>query len=408
MFVSASAGNDGPTPDTVMHRGGWVTTVAASNTDRFFLSQVTLSADGGANLNLTGASITHGVSVPAPVVLAQNFGDELCGNSFPIGTFTGQIVVCKRGGNARVEKGFNVKAGGAGGMLLYNPDLQGLLVDNHFLPAVHLENDAGAALLAFLSAHTGVTATFPAGAATTVQGDVMAAFSSRGGPLQTFGINKPDITAPGIQILAGHTPQPDQVAAGPAGELFQTIQGTSMSSPHVAGAAALLRALHPTWSPGQIKSALMTTAKTSGGVKEDGTTPMDPFDAGSGRIDLSRAGDPGLTFNVRALSYLLRASRLWTVNYPSLFVPALSGILTVRRTAHSELSEPSVWDVQVLAPSDLQVDVPATLSVPASGNKTFRITVDATAVPAGEVRHGMLSLLSGDRLVQLPITIVRR
>jgi len=408
VFVAASAGNDGPTPDTVMHRGGWVTTVAASNTDRFFLSQVTLTADGGASLNLTGASVTHGISVPTPVVLAQNFGDELCGNSFPAGTFTGQIVVCKRGGNARVEKGFNVKAGGAGGMLLYNPELQGLLVDNHFLPAVHLENDTGAALLAFLSGHIGVTATFPAGAATSVQGDVMAAFSSRGGPRQPFGISKPDVTAPGVQILAGHTPQPDDALNGPAGELFRTIQGTSMSSPHVAGAAALLRALHPTWSPGQIKSALMTSANTLGVFKEDGITPMDPFDAGSGRIDLSRAGDPGLTFNARALSYLLRASRLWTVNYPSLFVPALSGTLTVRRTAHSELSEPGLWDLQVSAPSDLQVDVPATLTVPAGGNKTFRITVNATAVPSGEVRHAMLRLMSGERLVQFPITIVRR
>ncbi|MBA3280306.1 MAG: S8 family serine peptidase, partial [Geodermatophilaceae bacterium] len=87
--------------------------------------------------------------------------------------------------------------------------------------------------------------------------------------------------------------------SGPPGQLFQAIAGTSMSSPHVAGSAALLVALHPDWTPGQIKSALMTTATTAV-VKEDTTTPADPFDFGAGRIDLTRAGDPGLTFYERA------------------------------------------------------------------------------------------------------------
>ena len=87
----------------------------------------------------------------------------------------------------------------------------------------------------------------------------MAAFSSRGPGGDWL---KPDITAPGVQILAGHTPTPETVVEGPPGQLFQAIAGTSMSSPHIAGSAALLFALHPDWSPGQVKSALMTTAKT--------------------------------------------------------------------------------------------------------------------------------------------------
>ena len=84
----------------------------------------------------------------------------------------------------------------------------------------------------------------------------MAAFSSRG-PAGNF--IKPDVTAPGVQILAGHTPTPESIRRRPArASYFQAIAGTSMSSPHVAGAALLVRAAHPSWTPGQVKSALMT------------------------------------------------------------------------------------------------------------------------------------------------------
>ena len=87
----------------------------------------------------------------------------------------------------------------------------------------------------------------------------MSAFSSRS-PAGNF--IKPDITAPGVQILAGHTPTPESPLQGPPDQYFQAISGTSMSSPHIAGSAILLAALHPDWTPGQIKSAMMTTATT--------------------------------------------------------------------------------------------------------------------------------------------------
>ena len=211
--------------------------------------------------------MTAGISTATPIVIAADapFNDPLCQDSPADGAFAGAVVVCERGVNARVEKSFNVQQRGAVGMILYNPALQGTATDNHFVPTVHLENDAGASLLAFLAAHSGETATFTAGLAKTVQGDVMAAFSSRGGPGQTLGISKPDVTAPGVQILAGQTPAPATILGGPSGELFMAINGTSMSSPHVAGAAALLAALHPDWTPGQIKSALMLTATSNRG-----------------------------------------------------------------------------------------------------------------------------------------------
>lgn len=414
VFVSASAGNAGPGADTTDHREPWVTTVAASTTDRAFVSTITLSASDGTTMTLTGTSITSGIITPTNVVMAADVdglpdGDPnegLCATAFPAGTFNGEIVVCKRGVAGRVQKGYNVLQGGAGGMILYNPVLADTESDNHFLPAVHLA--VGTSLLNFMANHTGVQASFTDGMPEQAQGDVMAAFSSRGGPGQNLGISKPDVTAPGVQILAGHTPHSVDIATGPQGELFQAIAGTSMSSPHVAGAGALLKALHPNWTPGQIKSALMTTAKTDGVTKEDETTPANAFDYGSGRINLDFAGDPGLTFDASAQEYLDKATHLWDSNYPSLYVPTLAGKLTVQRTVHSLFSTRSFWTLSVDAPDDLTVTVPGSLWLAGGGSASFDISVDASMVPVGQTRMAMLTLTSGDYENHFPITIVRK
>jgi subtilisin family serine protease len=338
VHVAASAGNEGPGPDTVNHRGPWVNTVAASTQKREFQSTLTLSG-GGATETLTGASITQGAG-PAPVVLssAAPYSNVLCDAPAPAGTFTGKIVACQRGGNARVEKGFNVLQGGAVGMILYNPPgVTDVETDNHWLPTVHLNDGPGATLVAFLEAHPDATAQFTAGQKAQGRGDVMATFSSRGPGGDWL---KPDITAPGVQILAGHTPTPDPelIELGPPGQLFQAIAGTSMSSPHIAGSAALLFALHPDWSPGQVKSALMTTAKTAGVVKEDGTTPADPFDFGGGRVNLNVAGNPGLTFDESAGDYAAAAVNTLgrvDLNTPSVNAPVMPGRLTTSRVAEN-------------------------------------------------------------------------
>ena len=103
------------------------------------------------------------------------------------------------------EKGYNVLQGGAVGMILYNQaaNVTDLETDNHYLPATHVQYADGQALLSFLSANTNVQATLTGGAKVSAKGDVMASFSSRGGPGQTLGVSKPDVTAPGVQILAG-------------------------------------------------------------------------------------------------------------------------------------------------------------------------------------------------------------
>ncbi|CAN5467459.1 S8 family serine peptidase [soil metagenome] len=406
IFVAASAGNSGPGLDTTDHRGPWVTTVAASTSNRAFVSTVNLTASNGDTLKLKGSSIMGGINTPTPVVISP---DPVCGPQ-PAGTFTGKIVICTRGagGLGRVAKGFNVKQAGGVGMFLRNPTVQDTETDNHFLPAVHLDAPDGDKLIAFVNAHTGVTATFTPGVKASAQGDIMAAFSSRGGPGQTLGVSKPDVTAPGVQILAGASPLHVGQAEGPNGELFQAIAGTSMSSPHVAGAGALLKALHPNWTPGQIKSALMTTATYKKVVKEDGKTPATSFEYGSGRIDLSAAGDPGITFDASKADYEALQATLWNANYPSFYHPGLPGAITVKRTAKDVLGKKTEWELKVKTDKDdWQIIVPDKIKVPANGQTDFNITVDARNVPLGQVRQGMITLTSDKSTLHFPVTFVR-
>jgi subtilisin family serine protease len=405
VFVAASAGNSGPGPNTTDHREPWTTTVAASTTTRQFESALALASSDGAALLLRGASVTRGVATPSPVHVPA--GDPLCQTPFAAGSVAGKMVVCLRGINARTDKSYNVSLGGAVGMILLNPSLQGLATDNHFVPSVHLEVDGGNALNAFLAAHPNVAATMTDGSAAPAQGDVMASFSSRGGTGLSLGIAKPDVTAPGVQILAGATPQPATREGGFPGQLFQAIQGTSMSSPHVAGAAALLLDLHPTWTPGQVKSALMTTASTLV-VKEDGVTLSDPFDRGSGRIDLSKAGDPGLLFDETGANYVALQSSLWDANYPSLYVPAFLGAMTVQRTVQNTRNAARDWKLSVIGPTDLKVSVPTTISVPAGGSATFGIELDGRGIPLGEKRHAVIELKRpNEAALRFPVTVVR-
>ncbi len=415
VFVAAAAGNSGPAPDTVEHREPWVTTVAASTTDRQFVSDLTLVSGDGASLTLQGASVTPAITTPTPVVFATEIGgDELCTVDFPENAAAGKIVICQRGVSGRVAKGEKVFNAGGVGMILYNspPLPQGVNTDNHFVPTVHLESDAAAELLAFMEAHTGVLASFTPGAPRAGQGDVIASFSSRGGPGQTLGVNKPDVAAPGSQILAGHTPQHADVAGGPQGELFQAVAGTSMASPHVAGAAALLRDLYPDWTPGQIKSALMTTAQADELFLEDGRTPFTPFDAGSGRIDLRQALDPGITFSEDAARFLELADRLWDANLPSLYVPVMPGEVTVQRVAQNVTGSALDYRLRVIYPAgqprDFQIRVPGRLTVPPGGTGQLTIAIDGRDVPLGEARHATLIFVErGGGLVRFPISFVR-
>jgi subtilisin family serine protease len=391
VFVACSAGNAGPAADSVGHREPWTTTAAATTTDKLYYGAASLSADGGVSLDVTGVSSYSGVLPAAPIVLssAAPYSDDLCLGPAAPGSLAGKVVACKRGTNARVAKSANVAAGGAVGMILYNPLAnQSLNADIHSVPTVHIDSDQGAALTAFLGAQSGPQASIMGMRLLTGQGDVLASFSSRGGPNQDLGISKPDVGAPGVDILAGYSGKL-AVPVGPDGQIFNILSGTSMASPHVAGAAALLKQLHPSWGPGEIKSALMMTATDTVTVEtEDGVAPATPFDVGSGRIDLTRAGDAGLLISDTAQHFRDRQNNLWMANYPSLYVPVMPGKVAVPRQLVNALKRGSDWTTSVEAPPDVRIEVPRHIEFHRTAEaREIWILVDASAVPLGEVRH---------------------
>ncbi len=419
ISVNASAGNAGPGAGTSDHGGPWTTTVAASTGPRSFKSTLHLTADGGAAFDMSGDTLTNGISSATPVVLAQNIPgeDALCQTKLTAGSAAGKIVACQRGVNARVDKGFNVFSGGAAGMILYNPANQDVETDNHWLPTI-MVNGPPTALLAFINGHTNVMGTFAQGNPQSTPSDVMAAFSSRG-PVGDF--LKPDVTAPGVQVLAGMTPQPDQTTPtnGPSGNLYQAIAGTSMSSPHAAGVSLLVKASHPSWTPAEIKSALMTSSVQTV-VKEDGVTPATPFDDGAGSIRADRAVNPTLVFDETYANFVAAGTdplHRIDLNLPSLDATTMPGVLTTQRTAINVTNHNQNLDIQTSMPAGVNIyvgdnkkpDNPKTLHVTKGGPVDFAIKIDATAVPNGQY-FGWIKLVprSGANPVFMPIAFVKK
>ena len=406
VFVAASAGNDGPGAGTTNHVSPWVTTVAASTQTREFANHLTLSADGGATFEVDGASITAGAG-PLPVVAAADapYSDALCTTPAAAGTFTGKIVVCQRGTNARVDKGYNVLQGGAAGMILYNAALADVETDNHWLPTTHVAD--GTDLVAFLGSHTGIIGEFTAGAARDGQGDVMAAFSSRGpaGP-----VIKPDITAPGVQILAAMTPTPETPTDGPPGEYYQAIAGTSMSSPHIAGVALLMKALHPGWTPGQIKSAIMTQSRTAV-VKEDLSTPADPFDMGAGRVDVGRSMKAPVTISETAADFAaLTADPVHAIdlNIPSINAPTMPGRITTERTLKNVTGKKLYVKAGATVGAGTSISFsPREFTILPGKSKTVKITLTSKAT-VGEQQFATVRFNTQRGSVHLPVAFVRQ
>lgn len=425
--VNASAGNAGPGAGTANHAGPWVTTVGASTSNRSFLSKLTLKSGNGDTVAVDGVTVTQGVP-DTPVVI--NTADPFCANEAAPGSFTGKVVVCQRGaGIGRAAKGYNVLQGNATGMILYNPTKQDLESDSHWLPAIHIEGPAtgsgnAAQVLDFINAHPDATASWSTGTKTTTQGDVMAAFSSRG-PLGDF--IKPDVTAPGVQILAGMTPDPfdGNIAVGPPGQLFQAIAGTSMSSPHSAGVAALVRAAHPDWTPGQVKSALMTSS-VQAVTKEDGVTPADPFDRGAGSIRANRAVDPTATFDVDPIEYIASAGSVLgriDLNIPSVNAPIMSGQITTWRTMHNVTGSYQRLAVSTVAPPGAEIIVAKSrkgsrperrsdrsISLSSHGDVTFQITIKAPGLVDGQQYFGQITLTpeSGRTPIVIPVAFKKQ
>jgi hypothetical protein len=265
------------------------------------------------------------------------------------------------------------------------------------------------------------TASFTAGKADpNAQERVMAAFSSRGPERAVPDLPKPDVVAPGVQILAGAADQPAPTSLLRPGQLFQAIQGTSMAAPHVAGAGALLTQAHPTLSPAELKSQLMLTANPNV-LKEDARTPADVFDRGSGEIDPNKAAGSGLVLDATTDDYLeyleyedpdlvtgdIPTLRPNDLNLASISFSQFAGKDSTTRVFKSIDSTATRWTVSVEGLSGIRATVEEGQFFTIKPGQTQALTIDFQQLnaPLSKYVSGALVLTSGARQLRVPISI---
>lgn len=457
VFVSSSAGNDGPNGMSVTNLAPWLTTVGAGTIDRNFPADVIL----GDGRKLAGVSLYAGLPLNGkmyPIVYPGKSGvlsASLCmENSLDPSLVKGKIVICDRGSNPRVAKGLVVKKAGGVGMILANgvSNGEGLVGDAHLIPACAIGSSEGDTIKAYAASHPTATATinFRGTVIGIKPAPVVASFSARGPNGLNPEILKPDLIAPGVNILAAWTD-----AVGPTGlELdkrkteFNILSGTSMACPHVSGAAALLKSAHPDWSPAAIRSAMMTTANIVDNslepmLDEASGKPSTPYDFGAGHLNLDLAMDPGLVYDITnneyvaflcAIEYGPKTIQVITrtpvncpmkkplpenLNYPSIaamFSSEAVGVSskTFFRTVTNvgEVND-AVYRVKVNPPKGARVSVkPSKLMFSDKVRKLsyyVTITVDSRNLVLGDsgAVFGSLSWMDGKHVVRSPIVVTQ-
>ena len=345
-------------------------------------------------------------------------------NSLVPAAVAGKIVFCERGVNARVEKSFEVQRAGGIGMILVNPPAGGSLnADLHFVPSVHLQGDQYAAIET--AALAGRTAAISGQIIHPAPAPFMAAFSSRGPLIAGAGdLLKPDIGAPGVDVLAAVAPP------GQRGREFDLFSGTSMSAPHIAGIAALLKQLHPDWSPMAIKSALMTTA-VDGIEPFTDTSAADAsalraFAQGAGHVQPNSAADPGLVFDsdfrdwfaflcgattgvnpalcaqLSALGFSFDRSDM---NVPSIAIGDLAGVQTVKRRVTNVDDKPATYTASTSINGVNVAVSPSSFSINPGETKTIEVSFTVTTAPLNRYTAGTMTLASKDNNVRIPLVV---
>jgi subtilisin family serine protease len=440
IFVAASAGNSGPGPGTIAHNEPWVTTVGNSTHDRsnfgflFNATGPTPVPTTVQNLQLRSGAIPP-VATPiplplpttTPIIVSPTIGvtNDGCA-AYPAGTFLRGIdraIAVVRWSATAPTCGTTVRANNAitagAAVVIFAPDTALNAAGGANAPVFVVINNTvdNPNLIAFVNANAATaTASIPA-TAVPFPGtpDVMNASSSRGP--NPFNFLKPDVTNPGTNVLAAVsrwavTPAPGALI--PTGNNnVNLLTGTSMSSPHTAGAAALLKAVNRAWTPMQIKSALMMTAKNTGIFKENGTTPSDPFDRGAGRVDLNVAAKAGLLMNETGVNFSAAnpatGGNPSTLNIPSFQNPACVGTCTFTRTVTGTTASAVTWTASVSGlPAGSASVTPASFSVTGTASATFSLNVDATLLAANTWLFGSLTLtpsVATIPVVNMPIAI---
>ena len=448
VFVAASAGNSGPATSTVAHGGPWLTTVANGTHNRNGVGSVTL----GNGLTINGASFAN-ATAQLPLVRSKDVGlpgvdaaklalcfgaldgpgDTVPHDNTPLldpAKVAGKIVVCERGSNVLVNKSGNVEAAGGAGMVLLNTPTSAAtqLAILHVVPTVHVGPGVGNADYTAVDSYAatpGATATINQSQPVyNVPAPTTASSSSRG-PLLAGGgdLLKPDVMAPGTDILAGVAPP------GNSGKLFDLYSGTSMSSPHVAGLAAIFKQLYPAWSPMMIKSAIMTTGYDvlDGGTPAPNTNPVLIFRQGAGFIDPRKAINPGAVYNhgfndwlaflcgattgvnpascaaLISAGYSIDPSNL---NVPSIAIGDMAGVQTVKRKLTNVSGAPLTLTAGVTGMAGFTVvTAPASLTLAPGQTKSFEMRFTRTAAALNAYTGGQLTWTGAANPIRSPIVV---
>ncbi|MFV9506030.1 MAG: S8 family serine peptidase [Oscillochloridaceae bacterium umkhey_bin13] len=414
---AVSAGNDGPDPATISGPANapWALSVAASSHNRAYANSLANFSGGEANTRpnapLVGKGFAPG-AVTAPIIYAGDpaIGNPLCTefSTAQAALVAGKIVVCERGLIGRATKSFNVAFAGGIGFVLINNAFFGtdLVGDFYPFPSVHLTFADGEQLKAWLNGCrtcqariTGVARTLDSTLA-----DQVAGFSSRGPSPSTPNTLLPSLSAPGLDILAATAdflPTPE----------FEFLSGTSMAAPHVAGGLALLRQIHPEWSPSELVSALMTTAQP---VFEPGSEVVaSPFVGGAGRLDLVRAAAAGLVLDEQPAAFGAanpnRGGDPATLNLPALVNAACVANCSFTRTVHNPLQVSTSWLTTVQADPGLTLQIdPASFTLEPGASQSILITVTASPELTSTYQFAAVSFTNLDQIApeaRLPVAV---
>ncbi|KAA8515008.1 hypothetical protein F0562_018205 [Nyssa sinensis] len=441
IVVACSAGNTGPAPSTVGNVAPWIITVGASSIDRIFSSPVVL----GNGMKIEGQTITpyklnkmYSLVYAGDAEVSGSTNNNTTGRCLP-GTLApeqvkGKIVLCLSGYKANVEKGSEVKRAGGVGFILENPENGiGISVDAHVVPGTAIFSNDSATILNYISTNKNpVAAIIPARTVLNSKpAPFMAAFSSTGPNGLEPNIIKPDITGPGLNILAAWSEgsSPTMLPEDHRVVKYNILSGTSMSCPHVAALAALVKSIHPDWSSAAIRSALMTTAGQNNNMGLPITdalgNPATPFHYGAGHFQPVKAANPGLVYDANYTDYLLFLCNSGVnklnpsfkcpkhfpspsnLNYPSLAIARLNGTMTVKRTVTNVGSSKSVYTSTIKPPVGYSVEIsPTVLHFSHLGEKkSFTITVKAESGIKGEYAFGWYIWRDGFHVVRSPIAV---